>query len=235
MSEWWLIGVLVFVVLAAVGLMLYPLRRRPYLVVILFPLIIILAGSQYYWWGGFNLWQGHIQHNKTQALAKEMLKTVNTPQQLIDKLRAQLDDSPRSAKGWYLLGKLYSSQGDNHNALSAFGKAYEYNSDEEQYAVYYAHSLWLMNNQQFNEEVRLIYADLLERNPRQPDALAMLAMDSYMSQQYKQALLLWQRLLNITPKESEQAASIRKAMAKAQNELKALGPQGVDTDIMKLN
>ena len=148
-----------------------------------------------------------------------MLKTINSPQELIDKLRAKLDDSPKSAKGWFLLGRLYSSQKDNPNALKAFTKAYQFQPHEDEFAVNYAHSLWQQNNQQFTPQIKKIFNALLIKNPNQPDALSMLAMDAFVSHAYEDAINYWQRLLLLAPSKSEEAKAIRKAIAKAQEQL----------------
>ena len=94
-----------------------------------------------------------------------MLKSIKNPQELINKLRVKLDDSPKSAKGWYLLGKLYSNQNDNKNAVSSFGKAYHLKPTEEQFAIYYAHSLWQINQQHFNDEIRIDHYSTLNEYP----------------------------------------------------------------------
>lgn len=219
MSEWWLVGLLVVITFLASVLMVYPLRRHAVLSLFLIPVIFSLVAAGYYYWGGFRAWSHFTQQNNTRELAQTMLKSIKSPQELIDKLRAKLDDSPKSAKGWYLLGRLYSNQKDPQNAAKAFAKAYHFKPDEEQFAVNYAHSLWELNQQQFNAEIRAIFLTLLKNNAKQPDALAMLAMDAYLSHAYEDAISYWQRLLTLAPKQSDEAEAIRKAIAKAQDQL----------------
>jgi len=216
MSEWWFIVGLGLGTILAILFIVYPLRHRPVFASLLAPVLFVLVISGYYSWGGFGQWQQYVQENKKQERAKELLKTFKNPQELIDKLRARLDDSPQSAKGWYLLAKVYSSQGNQKEAVLAFAKAYHFKPEEEQYAVFYAHSLWVANNQQFNKQIRDIFYQLLGNNPNQPDALAMLAMDSFLAKRDEQAIEYWQRLLKLTSPQSEEAQSIRKAIAKAE-------------------
>ena len=61
-----------------------------------------------------------------------------------------------------------------------------------------------------------MFFSVLKSNPKQPDALAMLAMDAFLSKAYSQAIAYWERLLVLVPKDSEDALAIRKAIAKAQ-------------------
>jgi len=220
MNEWWLIGLLAGISLLACGLIIYPLRRTGVARFLLIPLVFVLAFTGYFYWGGFAQWQEYIHRQATQQQAQEMLKSIKSPQELIEKLRAKLDNSPKSAKGWYLLGRLYTSQNDPKNAAGAFAKAYQFNSDDEQYAVNYAHSLWQLNNHQFTAQITEIFTHLLEKNPNQPDAIAMLAMDAFESHAYEDAIDYWQRLLKIAPQQSEEATAIRKAIAKAENRIK---------------
>lgn len=219
MSEWWLIALLSLVAVLASALIIYPLRRQVFFSSMLVPVILILMLSGYYFWGGFSQWQTYVLNNKTKEQAQQMLKSIKSPQELIDKLRAKLDDSPQSAKGWYLLGRLYSNQNEQQNAVNAFAKAHEFQPQDEQYTVNYAHSLWELNQQQFNEPIRELFTDLLNNNPNQPDALAMLAMDAFLQEHYETAIGYWQRLLQSAPQQSEEADAIRKAIAKAQDKL----------------
>jgi cytochrome c-type biogenesis protein CcmH/NrfG len=135
-------------------------------------------------------------------------------------LRAKLDDSPKSAKGWYLLGRIYSGQNEQQHAVDAFAKAYQFDPQNEQYMVNYAHSLWQLNNRQFTVQITELFSNLLKNNANQPDALAMLAMDAYTSHAYEDAIDYWQRLLKLAPQQSEEAQAIRKAIAKAEEQIK---------------
>lgn len=220
MNEWWLLSLLIGITGVASILMVYPLRRHLIACLLLIPVIFGMAFTGYYFWGDFGKWQAYIQQQEKQEQAEAMLKEMKSPQELIDKLRAKLDDSPKSAKGWYLLGRLYAGQNEKQKAVDAFAKAYQFNPNEEQYAVNYAHSLWQLNNRQFTEQVTEIFRRLLKNNPNQPDALAMLAMDAYASQAYEDAISYWQRLLKLAPPQSDEAQAIRKAIAKAEGQLK---------------
>lgn len=219
MNEWWLLALLATLTLLASMVIIYPLRRHWLASLLLVPIIFILAFTGYFNWGSFAKWQDYLQVQEKQQKVDAMLKSIKSPQELITKLRAKLDDTPKSAKGWYLLGRLYTGQEEKQNAVDAFAKAYQFDSKNEQYAVNYAHSLWILNNRQFTEQVRSIFANLLKNNPNQPDALAMMAMNAYVSHAYEEAIAYWQRLLKFAPQQSEEAQAIRKAIAKAEEQI----------------
>ena len=115
-----------------------------------------------------------------------------------------------------MLGRLYASQGTWEKAKAAFAMASELEPDSEKYRINYAQSLWQLNHQAFNDAIRAVFFSVLKSNPEQPDALAMLAMDAFLSKAYSQAIAYWERLLVLVPKDSEDALAIRKAIAKAQ-------------------
>jgi cytochrome c-type biogenesis protein CcmH len=219
MSEWWLVSILAALALSAGILLVYPLRRNRTFSLLVLPVILVLVATGYFKWGGFTQWQHYVHDTNSQVLAQQMLKSIKSPQELIDTLKAKLDANPKSAKGWYLLGRLYTSQKDDKSASQAFAKAYHLEPQDEQFAVNYAHSLWQINKQQFNPEIIGIFDTLLKNNPKQPDALAMLAMNAFLSHAYEDSIEYWQRLLSLAPEQSEEASAIRKAIAKAQEHI----------------
>jgi cytochrome c-type biogenesis protein CcmH len=66
-------------------------------------------------------------------------------------------------------------------------------------AVNFAQSLFQNNQQQFTPLSLKIYNSVLQSNQNQPDALAMLAMNAFMSHDYKSAIAYWERLLKLAP------------------------------------
>lgn len=219
MNEWWLMGFLLLIGFCASLLICYPLRRHVLFCTLFIPFIMLMEFGAYSSWGGFRLWQQHVQEQRAKDQALKVLKTVKSPQELIEKLKLRLEKNPDSAKGWYLLGRLYSSQQQQTEAVKAFAKAHQLQPTDEQFTVNYAHSLWIANHQQFNPKIKGLFNRLLENNPNQPDALAMLAMDAYSSQNYETAISYWQRLLKLVPRDSEESKALQKAIEKAHKKL----------------
>lgn len=210
-----LICLLCLAILALV-LAVYPLKHslRSGLMVLAFlcGIAVLMAYQQ---WGAFPAWQAYMRKENQQQQAKALLATIKSPQELIDKLLSKLDDSPKSAHGWYLLGRLYSNQAQWDLARDAFKKAHDLNANDELSTINYANSLWQLNQQVFDSQITALFKDLLQKNPNQPDALAMLAMDAWQRQDYRQAEVYWQRLLKLAPPQSKEAKALRKAIAAA--------------------
>ncbi len=220
MTEWLLLllSCLLILLLLALVLALYPLHRSlPRGTSFLFALILILfVGLAYWHWGSGSAWRHYVQNQVKRRQVDEALKTMHDPSVLIASLKATLVKKPKSAKGWYLLGRLYASQQQWQLAQDAFTVAHQLKPQDIRIMVNYAQNLWQLNNQQFDDAVRDVFETVLKQDPNQPDALAMLALDAYNQHQFQRAIDYWQQLLKLAPKQSADAQSIRKAIAKAQ-------------------
>ena len=142
MSDWWLIGLLIALALSACLVLIYPLRIEKLSSGLASLILLALTITAYLSWGNLSKWQEFQQKQESQKQAQAMLKQIKSPDELIRKLRAKLDDTPNSAKGWYLLGRLYNTQNNHALAVEAFTKAHQFEPNNEQYTVNYAHALW---------------------------------------------------------------------------------------------
>lgn len=218
MNEYWLI-LLVFSLLAilALAIIIYPLRQTSLAgKLLIVPLALLVISVGYWRWGAWTGWQNHVLEEKKQAQIKEVLKTIKGPMELVERLKERLKANPDSAQGWFLLGRLYASQNQWKDSYEALSKAHQLNPLDETMTLNYAQSLWQLHGQHFNEESRGLFREILAKNPQQPDALAMLAMDAFDNHLYSQAIGYWETLLKLAPPQSEEAGMIRQAIAKAQ-------------------
>lgn len=199
----------VVLLLIAVFIVVYPyqgkLKRSQFVIAFV---LTICASLGYWQWGS---WQNVTEYTQQQIA----LKSFKNPQDLIDKLKQHLNDDPSSARGWFLLGRLYSSQDQWPQALEAFNRAHLLEPDNEQITVNYAQSLWQTNHQVFNATIRGLFQSLLKKNPNQPDSLSMLAIDAFQDHAYQRAIDYWTHLLTLVPPNSVEAKAIRRAINKA--------------------
>lgn len=216
MNKWWLLGCLVILLIFALIAALYPLRKSRLSTMVLAPVLMILVGFAYWHWGSWLDWTQHLRDNVKQARIQTMLNAMHEPAELIEKLKVTLQQQPKSARGWYLLGRIYVSQNQWQEANKAFSIAHQLKPANEQITVNYAQNLWQLNHQKFDDNIRALLKEVLDKNANQPDALAMLAMDAYTRHEYQQAIDYWEHLLRLAPPQSEEAGAIRKAIAKAQ-------------------
>lgn len=211
--------ILIFLAIVYLIIALFPLRRSRGVLLLCAPLLLGLLVVFYTLFGGWHDWQLFLSTQAKKQEVERVLSTLHSSQELIERLKQRLREQPESARGWYLLGRIYASQDQWTLAKDAFAKAYLLKPKDEQIAVNYAQSLWQCNQQHMDANCRKIFQKVLKKNPKQPDSLAMLAMDAYMSHAYSQAISYWQQLLTIVPADSEDAMAIRKAIVKARQAL----------------
>lgn len=216
MSEYKFIALLGGLLLLAIAIVLIPVRQHKHIMHlgIIFSLIgLSLFG--YWYWGSFPALLAHKQQQAKKVQVEALLQSMKSPQQLVDRLKKHLEQHPESARGWFLLGRLYAGQGAWFTAFEVFKRAHQLEPNNEEITVNYAQSMWQNNNQKLNASIRKLFENLLRNNPNQPDALSMLAIDSFQQHAYQQAIRYWTKLLDLLPQDSDDANAIRRAIAKA--------------------
>ncbi len=214
MQELSLISILMILFLIATGFAFYPLYKQKWV----YGFTVIMAGCTglaYWCWGGYSVWHVQLQKEAKLARVQKILKTMNGPQEVIQKLEARLKADPNSGRGWYLLGRLHASQNHWKKAHQAFAKAHDLKPDNIQITLNLVQSRLVLNKHLGKEDHHLLYK-ILAKQKNQPDALMLLANEAYERKQYQQAIDYWQRLLSVVPEGSEEAQQIHKAIVKAQ-------------------
>ncbi|HBI21055.1 MAG TPA: hypothetical protein DDY37_00445 [Legionella sp.] len=93
----------------ACGIALYPFRPFRMRTLLWVPVLVIFVSIGYGSWGAWPALTHARQEKEQRQRAQAVLNTVRDPEELIDKLKATLYQQPKSARGWYLLGRLYAS------------------------------------------------------------------------------------------------------------------------------
>ena len=222
MNETWLFVILFTLLVLATTIAIYPFNRQHYRSQSAIVIVLIAGSTLGYWqWGSQTKWVDYLHQQQTNRRAQALMKSLKSPQELVDKLKAHLQQKPDSARGWYLLGRLYTTQNQSTSAFKAFFKAHELEPENEQITINYAQSIWQTHHQAFTPDVRQLFQFILKKNPTQPDALSMLAMDAYQQHEYQKAIDYWSSLLILLPLDSSESKAIRKAISKARNMIKS--------------
>ena len=220
MSEWLFITGVGVVLTISLFLALYPLRRSRFVVMLFAPIWVLCMALGYLHWGAGPEFRHFLVDNERRAQVKAILNAVNGPDALIAQLKERVNANPSSAKGWFLLGRLYMGQGAWNNARESFEKARQLDPNDEATRVNLVLSYWQGNHQVVNKKIHGLLMGLLQNDANQPDALAILALDAFQQKHYSLAINYWQQLLALTPPQSEDASAIRRAIAKAQSDSK---------------
>lgn len=208
--------------LAALAALVIPLRQQPRLSALVLVLASGFSAWAYWHWGAYVDWQNYASQQQRELQVKALLKEMKGPDELIRRFKAKLEADQDNPKAWYLLGKLQAAQGDWSAAAESLARATSLAPEAEEYWVHYAHARWQEEGQQFSPAVHEIFIHLLRLNAKQPDALAMLAMEAFQAHDYAKAIDYWQQLLVLAPEDSAEAKAIRQAIAKARAKEQAI-------------
>lgn len=206
--------------LLAVALTLFAIKKTTKNYFICIPLVLSATIIAYWQWGGMQQWLLFLREQQNHKQIQTGLQHLENPAQLIALLQSRLAIHPQDELGWSLLGRLYARQNKWPQAQQAFAKAYQLQPGNEAIAIYYAQSLWEFNQHQFDAMLVAILQKVIANNPKQPDALSMLAMHAFLQQDYSLAINYWQTLLTMVSQHSDAEYMIRRALAKAREQQK---------------
>lgn len=158
-----------------------------------------------------------LQEYEKHLYLQEQFKKISANPQGIDNLIQAVKNkiTPKDAKGWFILGRLYSSANKQVKACLSLEKAYKLQPDNMKYKIYYAYALWGCDKYQAAKD---IFSKILKHDPNQVDALAFMARDNFASKNFEQAVSYWQQILNTAVLNTAQAAKIRQAIVEAHNQ-----------------
>lgn len=206
--------------MGALAFVLWPIWKRHRFIAL--TLLIALPGVAtllYFHWGASDQ-LSHYWVLKTQAQAVESeLADINTSDEVIEKLLAHLKQDPNSAKGWYLLGRLYLDTGRYEESEKAMFKAHRLKPDSDPYTVAYAQAWFFNHNQRLSPGLRAAVHDVLNRSSNNSAAINLLALDAYQQKQYSKAIAYWEGLIPQFPAGSRDRTVLLKMISQAQEKM----------------
>lgn len=218
MIDWRLIISLIILGSIGIAAILYPIRKNRLIICGLFPILFSFLFGTYFLFGGWFQWTDHLVKEQKHKKIMELLTKFKDPNEIAEKFRARLTDDKSSAQGWFLLGKVYRSQGRFQEASEALLKAYNLLPENHEYVISYVDSVWENNNRApLSQYLVRALEDVLKVNPTNPDCLSLLAINAYNSKDYASAIKYWNTLLTLVPEGSEEAMVLNKAILKARS------------------
>lgn len=197
-------------------------RKKNIITAIFFVFVIpILAIWLYLQWGNsVGVAEQLATKNNAQEVQQELAQYHNNPQQIISRMKEILLHRSKSAQGWYLLGRLYVSQGQFSQAVSAFREANQLQPQQPMIMLQYAESLFFANEEKLSPQATQLLKQVLIKMPNSLDAMNLLAMDAYNKHDYSAAIHYWELILNYLSPTSNDGKAVLRAIAAAQNAYK---------------
>lgn len=176
----------------------------------------MVAALLYYHWGSETQLAAYYQQQRMAPKVQAMLEELQTPDAVIERLKERLAIEPDSAKGWYLLGRIYFTQAEFTKAADAFAKAYKLDESDTNVAIQYAQSLYFANQHHLQPSIKQIIDKVLEAEPGNFAALNLLAVAAYEQKDFDTAIHYWEQMLSLIPEMDPAHQEILNAISQAQ-------------------
>lgn len=183
---------------------------------ILLVFVAAFSISLYFKWGDSVQLKKYYAERAHAAEIDAEIKTFKSPQQLIDKMQAVLQQHPDSAQGWFLLGRLYTSTNQLDKAQAVYAKAVALAPTNLQYKLQYAQADFFGSKEKLSATAAEYLNDVLKKEPNNPEAINLFALNAFSEKQYQIAINNWEKLLNYFPANSKEGQVIMNAIHEAQ-------------------
>ncbi len=206
---------LIILITLILSVIVWRLKNRP----VIFSLVVFvpfLSGLLYYTWGNYDRVQHAAMVQQRMAEMSDDIKGESSRKKLISEFEQHLREYPESAKGWYLVGKLYLHDQRVDEAVKALQKSYKLNSEETDTQLALSQALFLQHNNRLDPQAEDLLKKVLKKVPESPVALTLLGTDAYNKHQYNQALSYFEKLLPYYSPDSEDGAKLLEIIAQAQ-------------------
>ncbi|MDQ2994217.1 MAG: hypothetical protein M3R00_04630 [Pseudomonadota bacterium] len=188
-------------------------RTRAALVLLSVPIAAVLFYQQ---WGAYPDVRHATLIKQRLGEVKQQIAHDGSRRTLIKQFEEHLKIKPDSAKGWYLLGKLYLSEGQKTEAVNALTKANTLNAKDPETMLALAEALFWRNQQKLDGTARTLLQRVIAKEPTAVGAYHLLAIDAYNRGDFKIAVVYWEKVLPLYPQGSEEVKKILDLIARAQ-------------------
>lgn len=142
-------------------------------------------------------WQAVRDEQRRRADPLHEFAETATPEAQLIALQKQIRANPQDSEKWALLGEYYLWRNDYDNALLAYGQALRSRGENAEIYSALATVLYYQAGQHMTPETREMIDKALALDASEVTALMLLASDAFMQADYKQAILQWQKVLDL--------------------------------------
>ncbi|TDP31276.1 cytochrome c-type biogenesis protein CcmI [Idiomarina aquatica] len=188
-------------------------------------LLVVMSVGLYMAFGSWTL-----QRQADDALQQlpELGKTVLQEQQQVDAetlstfalgLRQKLQRQGDDPIAWWIYAGLMSDLQQFDQANNAFQRSLDLDPDRVGTLISYARFLLQNGSAETNQQAAQLLARALRLEPDNADALSLSGFVAFENADYEQAINAWQRLLSLTPADSNRREVVEQAIADAKQQL----------------
>ncbi len=142
-------------------------------------------------------------------------KNIASVEDMVARLEQKLQGQPGNAEGWFTLGRTYMVMRKYNKAVTALHKAFELNASDPDVLVSYADALAMQKGTGITGKSFTLVRQALELDPNNKIALWLTAMGYEAKNDYKTALLHWQKLLPLMQDTPAEYSEVEKRLSNA--------------------
>ena len=142
-------------------------------------------------------WQAVRDEQRRRADPLHEFAETATPEAQLIALQKQIRANPQDSEKWALLGEYYLWRNDYDNALLAYGQALRSRGENAEIYSALATVLYYQAGQHMTPTTREMIDKALALDASEVTALMLLASDAFMQADYKQAIMQWQKVLDL--------------------------------------
>ena len=142
-------------------------------------------------------WQAVRDEQRRLADPLHEFAETSTPEAQLLALQNQIRTNPQDSEKWALLGEYYLWRNDYDNALLAYRQALRIRGENAEIYSALATVLYYQAGQHMTPSTREMIDKALALDASEVTALMLLASDAFMQADYKQAILQWQKVLDL--------------------------------------
>lgn len=141
-------------------------------------------------------------------------------------LRTKLANTGDDAVAWFVLGRIWFSQGQVPESIEAFEKALSLTPERSNLLISYAQALLVEGSEENVKKAAKSLGLVLSKDAGNIDALSMLALIAQQRGDVKEARAAWEVLLAQLPKDDPRYAQVQQQLAQLEPQQKAVAKDG---------
>ncbi|MDX1367678.1 c-type cytochrome biogenesis protein CcmI [Pseudomonas sp.] len=172
-------------------------------------LMPLLGYGLYLYWGAID----DVEQARTFAEQPQTIEAMTA------RLEASVKADPKSAEGWYFLGRTYMAQERAADAATAFERAVDTGGREPELLGQWAQALYFAGDKQWTEQLQTLTDEALKADPAEVTSLGLLGIAAYEEGRFEEAIGFWERLVAVLPEQDPSRQAIQGGIARARERL----------------
>jgi cytochrome c-type biogenesis protein CcmH len=174
-------------------------------------LMPLLGYGLYLYWGAID----DVERARTFAEQPQTIEAMTA------RLEASVQADPKSAEGWYFLGRTYMAQDRATDAATAFERAVDITGREPELLGQWAQALYFAGDKHWTEQLQALTDEALQADPAEVTSLGLLGIAAYEEGRFEEAIGFWERLVAVLPEQDPSRQAIQGGIARARERLAA--------------